>query len=56
MYIYHVLINALSARIRPTNLSKYSILYVRRGQSYQNKLHKALPGNTHTITVAETRY
>ena len=45
MYIYHALINALSAHIMHINLNA---IYVRRGQSYQNNLPKALYGNTHT--------
>ena len=40
MYICHVLINALSAHIIHINLN--IIFYPRRGQSYQNNLHKAL--------------
>ena len=44
MYIYHALINALSTHIMHINLNT---IYVRRGQSYQNNLHKALYGNTH---------
>ena len=48
MYICYVFVNALGAHIIHINLNKYNILYVRRGQSYQNNLHKALCGNTHT--------
>ena len=55
MYIYDTLINACVILV---NLN--TILYVRRGQSYQNKLHKALYGNTdrqadtHTQTHTHT--
>ena len=43
MYIYHALINALSAHTIYINLN--TIFYT---QSYQNNLHKVLYGNTHT--------
>ena len=45
MYIYHALVNALSAHMIPINL-KYDILYTRREQSIQNYLHKILYGKT----------
>ena len=62
MYIYHPLINALSAQIISIINLKYNMLYTRRGRSYQNNLHKALYGNTHarththTLTIAEIGY
>ena len=54
MYIYYVFVNALGAHIIHINLNKYNILYVRRGQSYQNNLHKVLYGNAHTYTHTQT--
>ena len=38
MYIYHALINALSAHMIHINLNM--IFYTHAGQSYQNNLHK----------------
>jgi len=52
MYIYHVLINTLSAHMIRIN---YDILYTRRAQSYQNNLHKVLYRNTHTHTHTKTQ-
>ena len=45
MYIYHVIINALSAHMIHINLN--TIFYTHVEQSYQNNLHKVLYGNTH---------
>ena len=50
MYIYHTLINTLSAHVIHINLN---ILYTRRAQSYQNNLHKVLYGNTHARAHAD---
>ena len=47
MYVYHALINALSAYMIHINVNTVSI-YTRRAQSYENNLHKVLYGNTHT--------
>ena len=52
MYIYHALINTLSAHMIHSNLN--TIFCTHRAQSYQNSLHKVLFGNTHTHTVAKT--
>ena len=47
MYIYHALINALSAHMIHINgLNNYDILYTRRAQSHQNNPHKAPYGKT----------
>ena len=67
MYIYHPLINALSAHMIHINLNM--IFYTYKAQSYQNNLHKVLYGKTnkhthyththtctHTMTVAKTGY
>ena len=51
MYIYHALINALSAHIIHINLN---VIFYTYAQSYQNNLHKVLYGHTHTQTVAES--
>ena len=61
MYIYCAFINTLSTHIKRVNLN---ILNTRRGQFYQNNLHKALYGHTHKgtcthahkMTVTETGY
>ena len=53
MYIYHSLINALSAHIIHI---KYNTLYVHRGQSYQNDLSKALYRNTRTHTMTSRNW
>ena len=54
MYIYHVLINALSAHMIHSNLNTI-ILYTCRAQFYQNNLHKVLYGITHMHTHMHTR-
>ena len=48
MYIYHALINALSAHTIHINLNMILYIYTRRAQSYQNNLHKVLDADTHT--------
>ena len=53
MYIYHALINALSAHMIHINLN--NIQYTHRAQSYQNNLHKVLYGNTHARTHNDYR-
>jgi len=55
MYIYHVLINALSAHMIHINLNK-KILYTRREQSYQNNLHKVLYMETRTRIHTHTHF
>ena len=50
MYIYHALINALSAHTIHINLNMILYIYTRRAQSYQNNLHKVLDAHTHTHT------
>ena len=48
MYIYHALINALSAHMIHINLN--DILYTCRAESYRNNLHKILYGKTNKHT------
>ena len=48
MYIYHALINALSAHMIHINLN--TIFYTHIVQSHQNNLHKVLYGNAHRHT------
>ena len=43
----------MSTHIKHINLN--TILYARRGQSYQNNLHNALYGNTHAHTQSTKR-
>ena len=51
MYIYHALINALSAHMTHINLNNYDILYTRRAQSHQNNPHKAPYGKTNNTPL-----
>ena len=67
MYIYHALINALSAHMIHINLNMIFYTHVEHSPT-KNNLHKVLyktknknalqkrTTNTHTLTVAETRY
>ena len=52
MYIYHALINALSAHMIHINLN--TIFYTHIVQSHQNNLHKVLYGNAHRHTHTHT--
>ena len=47
MYIYHVLINAVSAHMIHINPNT---IYICRAQTYQNDLHKILYGEKKTCT------
>ena len=62
MYIYHVLINAPSAHMIHINLNMIFYTHVEHSPTktiyikfYQN-IYKKRTTNTHTLTVAETRY
>ena len=67
MYIYHALINALSGHMIHINLNMIFDTHVEHSPT-KNNLHKVLyktknknalqkrTTNTHTLTVAETRY
>ena len=50
MYIYHALINALSAHIIHINLNMIFSTHVEHSPN-QNNLHKVLSGNTQTHTL-----
>ena len=65
MYIYHALINALSAHMIHINLNMIFYTYVEHSPTktiymkyYKNKtnLKNALQTHTHTLTVAETGF
>ena len=53
-YIYHALINALSAHMIHSNLNAI-ILYTRRAQSYQNNLHKVSVDVKHHVYLLTYR-
>ena len=50
MYIYHALINALSAHMIHINLNMIFYTHAEHVQSYQNNLHKVLYGKTNKHT------
>ena len=52
MYIYHALINALSAHMIHINLNM--IFYTHVEQSHQNNQHKAAYGKTPKTTTTTT--
>ena len=54
MYIYHVLINALSAHTIHINLNTIFYTHVEHSPTKKH-LHKVLYGNTHTHTHTHTR-
>ena len=63
MYIYHALINALSAHMIHINLNMIFYTYVEHSSTktiyvkyYKNKIKKTHYKHTHTLTVAETGY
>ena len=55
MYIYHALINALSAHIIHINLNMIFYTHVEHSPiKLKNNLHKVLYGNTHRDTDTQT--
>ena len=56
MYIYHALINALSAHMKHINLNTIFYTHVEHSPTKTVYIRHYMKTHTHTMTVAETGY